>query len=152
MNYEKKTLLGMLIITVFVFIVAFSSLYVQMQIETGNICGCAIPVYLFIPLLASIGLFIGVLVYYLLLPEFEKPKIGTDVFLGVFPDDQKSILRVVLNHKGSVSQRIIGRETGFSKVKVHRIIESLVTRNILIKEQKGKINIIKLNDKLRDIL
>jgi len=52
-------------LSIFVFIVAISSLYVQIQIVEGNICGCLIPLPLFIPFIASVGLFIGTLSFYL---------------------------------------------------------------------------------------
>lgn len=152
MDPHKKILLGMLILTVFVFIVALSSLYVQIQIETGNTCGCVIPVYLFIPLLASIGLFIGVLVYYLLSPKFESSKMNLQMFLNLFPKEHASILQILLNYNGKISQARLTKESGLPKVKVFRILESLKRRGIINKEKKGKTNIISLNEKFKKFL
>ncbi|MCD6590578.1 MAG: winged helix-turn-helix transcriptional regulator [Candidatus Aenigmarchaeota archaeon] len=146
MNDQKKIVLAMLVISIFVLIVALSSFYVQIQIETGNICGCVIPIYLFIPLLASIGLFIGTMFYYLLSPKFEK--IEKDVILNLFDSDEKIIVETLIKNHGKATQAKITKSTGLSKVKVHRVLERLENKNVISKKKERKVNIITLNKDL----
>jgi uncharacterized membrane protein len=152
MNPQKKFLTGMLVLTAFIFVVALSSLYVQMQIESGNVCGCAIPLYLFIPLLGSIGLFIGVMAYYLLSPRFERPVVDKSQLLSFLGRDEASVIRVLLEHKGEVPQAEIVRQTGLPKVKVFRVLHSLKARGIITKEQNKKVNIVRLSEGMRKLL
>jgi uncharacterized membrane protein len=149
MDQSKKLVLAMLTITIFVLVVAISSFYVQMQIETGNMFGCAVLIPLFVPLLASIGLFIGTMIYYLLSPRFEK--IDKDVVLNIFDEGEREVIKNLLENKGELPQAEIVRTTGLPKVKVHRILKRLESKKIITKERNRKINIIKLNKSLKGI-
>jgi len=150
MEHEKKVVFGMLILTSFVLIVAMSSLYVQMQFETGNLCGCVIPIYLFIPLLASIGLFIGTLVYYLLSPKFVvKP--DKNSLLKFFNYDERKVIDILVSRKGKALQSEIVRESGLSKVKIFRVLEQLRRKGFIDKEPYGKTNRIVLKEDFKGL-
>jgi len=151
MNPQKKFLTGMLVLTIFILAVALSSLYVQMQVSSGNACNCAIPLYLFVPLIGSMGLFIGVMAYYLLSPRFEKPVVDKSQLLSFLGKDESSVMKVIINNKGEVSQAEIVRQTGLPKVKVFRILHSLKIRGIITKEQQKKINLVKLSEGMRKL-
>jgi uncharacterized membrane protein len=152
MQPQKKFLTGMLIITVFILIVALSSLYVQIQVSSGNACGCAIPLYLFVPLVGSMGLLIGVLAYYLLSPRFEKPAVDKSQLLSFLGRDEAAVIKVILENKGEVSQAEIVKQTQLPKVKVFRILHSLKLRGIVTKEQNKKVNIVRLSEGMRKLL
>lgn len=152
MNPQKKFLAGMLVLTAFIFVVALSSLYVQIQVSSGNACGCAIPLYLFVPLVGSMGLLIGVLAYYLLSPKFEKPAVDKSRLLNFLGKDEASVMRAILENKGEVSQAEIVKQTGLQKVKVFRILHSLQKRGIVTKEQNRKVNIVRLSEGMRQLL
>ena len=116
MRYEKKILLGALILSIFVFIVAFSSLYIQIHISEGNVCGCAIPITLFVPFIASVGLFIGTLLYHLLLKENKC--IDYNMFLNIFDSQEREVLKKLIDCRGSCLQSKLTRDTNLSKVQV----------------------------------
>lgn len=151
MEYAKKIILGMMSISLFVLIVGISSFYVQIQIETGNVCGCLIPIPVFIPFLASVGLFIGTLVYYFFTPRLEGKKIDKNVILRVFDSDEKDIINFLLENKGKTTQSKIAKGTSLSKVKVFRIIERLIKKGVVLKSPLGKTNLITLNESLLDL-
>jgi len=151
MNPQKKFLTGMLVLTAFVFVVAISSLYVQMQVSSGNACGCAIPLYLFVPLVGSMGLLIGVLAYYLLSPRFEKPAVDKSQLLSFLEKDEAAVMKIILESKGEVPQAEIVRQTGLPKVKVFRVLHSLKNRGIVTKEQNRKVNIVRLSEGMRKL-
>ncbi len=149
MKTERKIVLGVLVLSIFLFIVAVSSLYVQMQIESGNICGCVIPLYLFIPFLASLGLFIGTLIYHMLSPERGKPDLRP--VLKFLDEEHRRVIEFVIDNGGEVKQADIVRVTGIPKVRVFRILQSLASKGILTKERDRKTNIIRLNEDLRKV-
>jgi len=144
----------MLVVTVFIMIVAGSSLYVQYHIETGSVCGCAIPLYLFIPFLSSLGLFIGVLVYYLIFVKIETKKDflkdNLDEILTLLNPQERIVMRLLIE-KSPITQSKIMRLTNFSKVKVFRIVKRLEQRGLVVKQPYGKTNMIELSDKMKEL-
>jgi uncharacterized membrane protein len=152
MNPQKKFLTGMLIITVFILIVTLSALYVQIQVSAGNACNCEIPLYVLVPIIGAMGLFIGVISYYLLSPKFEKPPVDKSHLLTFLERNEASVIKVILANKGEVSQAEIVRQTGLPKVKVFRVLHSLKLRGIVTKEQDKKVNIVKLSEGMRKLL
>jgi len=150
-GFEKKIVVAMLIISVFVMIVAVSSLYIQIQIESGSICGCAIPLYIFVPFLSSIGFFIGTLIYYLLRPVGEK-RIKIDEIITYFLDkDEGKVVREIIR-SGKITQASLMKRTGFDKVKIFRIVEKLRKKGVIVKEPYGKTNIIRLSENISKMI
>lgn len=152
MNVKKNILIGILILSIFVFIVAISTLYVQTQISNGNACGCFIPLPVFIPFVASIGLFIGTVTYYLFHPELKKKKIPKDWILDCFEGDEKSVVKKILDKDGEILQSRLVKETTFSKVKVHRILKKLENKGFIKKSSYGNTNKVEVNEKLKNFL
>ena len=152
MDPQKKFLSGMLVITVFILVVALAALYVQIQVSSGNACNCTVPLYVLVPIIGAMGLFIGVLSYYLLSPRFEKPAVDRSQLLGFLERDEAAVMKVLLERKGEVPQAEIVRQTGLPKVKVFRILRGLEGRGIVRKEQDKKVNIVRLSEGMRKLL
>ncbi len=152
MNPQKKFLTGMLIITVFILIVALAALYVQMQVSGGTACNCEIPLYVLVPIIGAMGLFIGVISYYLLSPKFEKPAVDRSQLLAFLGRDESAVMKIILDNKGEVSQAEIVRQTGLPKVKVFRVLHGLKLRGIVTKEQDKKVNIVRLSEGMKKLL
>ena len=152
---SKKTIWVSLILMIFVLIVSLSSLYVQSHVVRGDVCGCVIPIYLFIPLLSAIGLFIGTLIYYLLSPTFETRsdfiENNIDVILGVFPTDESKIIRKIIERQGAVYQSELVVLTKMPKVKVFRVLERLSMKNIIDKKPYGKTNLVTFTENARKL-
>lgn len=149
METKKEIMLGTLILSVFLFILSFSSLYVQTQISRGNACGCLIPLPLFIPFLGSLGLFIGVSIYSLLFPHEKGSKISKDSLLKLFKKDERKVIGILLSNSGEYLQSEIVNETDLSKVKVHRVLKRLESKGIIRKESLGNSNRVIARDFLK---
>ncbi len=153
MEHSKKILISMIIVSTFIFIVSMSSLYVQYHIETGNVCGCAIPLYLFIPFLSSLGLFIGILLYYLLFAKVETKKDFvkeySDKILLLLNPQERKILKLIIEKP--MTQSSIMKITGYDKVKTFRLIKRMELRGIIKRERYGKTYMIRLSDEIKDI-
>lgn len=140
MNLRKDILIGSLILSIFVFIVASSTLYVQTQISTGNACGCWIPLPLFIPFLGSVGLFIGIILYSLFNPIPTQTSISQQSLLRLFDKDERQLIKTLLNNGGQIMQADIVKKTKLSKVKVHRILKRFEDKGLVAKEANGNTN------------
>jgi len=68
--------------------------------------------------------------------KFTKKAI-LDVFL--LPEEKK-VLGEIEKYGGSLKQSEIVKSTGFSRVKVHRVIRNLENKNLIIKQQYGMTN------------
>ena len=64
-----------------------------------------------------------------------------DIFL--LPEE-KRVLEEIEKQGGSIRQNEIVRNTGFSRVKVHRVIKNLEKKNLVMKQQYGMTNKIAL--------
>jgi len=60
-----------------------------------------------------------------------------DVFL--LPEEKK-VLSDIEKYGGTLTQSEISKNTGFSRVKVHRIVRNLERKNLIIKQQYGMTN------------
>jgi len=64
-----------------------------------------------------------------------------DIFL--LPEEKK-VLEEIEKEGGSIRQNELVRNTGFSRVKVHRVIKNLEKKNLVMKQQYGMTNKIAL--------
>ena len=151
----KSIFLALSVILGFIFIVLFSTLYVSDAIRNNNACGCVIPIPYMILLLSSLGLFAGCFVFYILTSKYLKEKkvltqnIG--VTLNFLENDERKIIKELVRSKGKLNQSEFEKLTGLHKVRVHRIIEKLKSKDLIKKTTVGKINKIELADELREI-
>jgi len=158
MQHQKKIVVGSLIIAIFVLAISITSWYVQMIIEEGMFCSCVVPLPILIPVLASVGLLIGTLLYYIFSPVPECTKNNTETveirktFLKPFDETEKKIIETIADNQGELTQASIVSLTGISKVKVFRSLEKLNFKNIITKEKKGKTNTIALASDIKKIL
>lgn len=61
-------------------------------------------------------------------------KDAKELIVSVLDKDEKAVYDILVNHSGSVGQKVIVRESNFSKAKVSRVVKRLVKRNIVITE------------------
>jgi len=87
---------------------------------------------------------IGLAVYIKKGSEPNETKSEADVVSSVLTADEKSIVDILQENDGKVMQKVIVRETSFSKAKVSRLVKSLSERGVLEVEPMGRTNRIKL--------
>lgn len=154
MQTIKKAIIATIILTGFIFAVSFSTLYAQVHIYEGTACTCTLPIPLLIPTLSSLGIFVGSIVYYLMFPKIEeskeKSKKDLEVLLEMLREDEREVVKSLIENKGKILQSKLSSK--FGKVKSFRIVENLRRRGIIEKEAYGKTNMIKLTKKFEEIL
>lgn len=149
MERQKTVILGTLMLSVFIFIVSIMALYVQEHVQSGSACNCTFPLPYCIPFVASIGLFIGSGVAYLVLPKNQP---GIELVKKLVGKEEWVVLKVVLDHNYKTTQAKITQESGLPKVKVFRILERLREQGIVCKENRGKVRIIQLSEEFKKYL
>jgi len=151
----KDSFLAIGIITGFVFIVAFSSLYVSDAIKNNNACGCVIPIPFMILILSSLGIFIGSFSYYFIASKYlkERKERTKDINLTLkfLEKDERLIVENLIKNKEGLKQSDLERLTGIHRVQIHRLVKKLLNKGIVKKEVDGKINKITLNENLLEI-
>ena len=154
-EHFRTWLLALGIIMIFVFVVSLTTLYVHNALEIGNACDCIIPIPIMLLILASLGVLVGSLTSYFLLKRFmqEKNDYIHNIYstLQFLDNDERALVKVLIENKGVIKQALINKNAGMDKVKIHRVLKRLEEKNVIIKEKDGKINIIKLNDKLQEL-
>jgi flagellar basal body-associated protein FliL len=109
-----------------------------------------------IPSFAFMGLFIGIIVFYLMFEKEQKKekivKVNTQKILELLSKEDKLVINKLLENNGKVRQYEITYIDGLSKLKVHRILRKLEDKGLIKKEKIGKVNSISLDEELYDIL
>lgn len=114
------------------------------------------PFYYFIPIFAFFGLVVGALIYYMLYGDIEKKnqliRYNTDVVLRLLDPEERKIIKKIVDDGGKLHQSEITYMEGYTKVKAHRIIESLAEKGIVQKEKLGKMRLIRMNREFYELL
>jgi len=112
--------------------------------------------FFLIPVFSFFGVVVGLLIYYVMTEDIEKKEkiieYNTDVILKLLNPQERKVIRKIVEEGGKLQQTEITYMEGFTKVKAHRILESLVQKGILYKEKLGKMRLIKMNNEFYEIL
>ena len=92
-------------------------------------------------LIFAVGIYIAF--FHKLLIE-EPKKEFQQIDLTRLNDEEKKIYEIIKNNKGSAYQTDLIKETGFSKVKITRILDKMELSEILERKRRGMTNIIVL--------
>ena len=152
---RRTLLIIVMVIAGFVLIVSLASLYTQRVVSCGKAQTCTIPLPFLIPIIASVSLFVGSLMDYLMVGKISKKDSSIRECSGfiekLFSPEEYRILKLVAKNN-EISQAKIVRTTGMPRLKVFRIIEKLKEKGIIEKEERdGKLRIIKIDEGLRDL-
>lgn len=71
---------------------------------------------------------------------FAKGKEAIKIILPVLKSDEKEVLKGLLKHGSGVNQKIIVKESGYSKAKVSKVLKSLAERGLVKLERTGRTN------------
>lgn len=71
---------------------------------------------------------------------FSSSKEGMKMILPVLKKDEKGVLEGLIKHGSGVNQKIIVKESGYSKAKVSKVLKSLCERGLVRLERTGRSN------------
>jgi predicted transcriptional regulator len=152
-NKLKPIILIFGILTFFIFILSFTVFYTTENFSTT--CGCSLPPWVIIVAMSSLGLFVGLITYYILSVNFIKEKKAIEhnlnKFLDILQEEDKKILQEIIRNKGEINQSTLSKKVGLDKVKMSRVISKLEKKKIIRKEKNGMTNKIILDKELIEL-
>ena len=89
---------------------------------------------------------IALLLYFFRRRKMERMR---EIILPVLKDDERKIMEVILRYPKGVNQKVIVRETDYSKAKVSKVLASLAERGMIRIERVGRTNKVYLNENFR---
>ncbi|HIH24451.1 TPA: hypothetical protein HA251_05435 [Candidatus Woesearchaeota archaeon] len=114
------------------------------------------PFYYFIPIFAFFGVAVGALMYYLLAAEMERKdetiKHNAETIFKLLDQKERAVMRFMVENGGNVQQYEISHLQGFTKVKAHRVVQSLVEKGVIRKDAMGKMRRLRLESEFYEIL
>ncbi|MEM3405843.1 MAG: hypothetical protein QW117_02645 [Candidatus Pacearchaeota archaeon] len=152
-NKFRPFLLLLGIITFFIFVISFIVFYTTENFSP--VCGCKLPPWLVIVIASSLGLFVGIITYYIISNNFikEKKEIEKNLIkiLDLLDKDEREILNKIIENKGVINQNSLTKLLNLNKVKVSRIISKMINKGIIKKERLGMTNRISLDEEIKDL-
>lgn len=135
--------------------VFFIITYLNNEVLCDFSCVVRNQVTLALILTALFGMFIGSLTYYFISEKYER-KIGNirkniDFTYRFLEPDQKKVIKTIVNSNGSILQSKLVDKTGFSRVKVSRVLKELESKKVVGKEKKGMTNKVSLKEDLKEV-
>ncbi|MEA2003867.1 MAG: hypothetical protein U9O53_02810 [archaeon] len=98
----------------------------------------------FYPVVSLLALLL-VFVSLILFRSRKSRKMNT--VLSVLHEGERKVIELLMGGEGTCDQRVLVKETGFSKAKMSRIILDLEERGLVTKIRRGRTNIISLSEK-----
>ena len=163
MDRNKKVLGGLVAVAIFILLVFYLPQFFEQGVplicvENG---ACQHEAYLdsliaYIPAIIVLGFLFGVAVsYFYFERKIDVPVPQADrsqVMLSLLQPTERKVLTKIIEKGGEALQSEVSRIEGIGKVKAHRVVEKLVRRGVLEKEQVGKTNVLRLRKDLKDAL
>ena len=95
--------------------------------------------YLIVLIILVFGIMVSIFVTYL-----KKIRSRGVRLIEILDPDERKVINIIKKNGGKVNQKVIVRETDFSKAKVSRLVKNLERRKIVKIERLGRANIIHL--------
>lgn len=139
---NTRALIYLFLFAIIVAMLAFLIIYFYFPRDTGMGRGVGLQFHVWVPvLLLPVTFAIGLLTYLALFPDIkQKPSAemalprdqrSMEAVMKVLRDDERKVVELLINAGGTMLQRDIARETGFTRVKTHRILHRLSVRGII---------------------
>ena len=157
MDIRKRIVLGLLVVSTFIFLVTVLVFVFALYSQ-----GQAIPAILqpfiswhmeFMVLMGVFGVFSGLTVFSIMNATIERQKqvvrTNTDIIMKFLTSEDREIVELLLSKQGMTTQSEIARLPGMSRLKAHRVVKKLEDRGIVHVEKYGKINMIRIVDELK---
>ncbi|MFN7991826.1 MAG: winged helix-turn-helix transcriptional regulator [Candidatus Micrarchaeia archaeon] len=159
MDIRQKIVLGMLVVSVFIFLVTVLVFVFALYSEGQAVPGILQPFLefhmQFMVLMGVFGVCSGLVVFSIMSSTLEKQKqvvkMNIDIIMKFLGPDDREIVTLLLSKDGMSTQSEIAKLPGMSRLKAHRIVKKLEDRGIVHVEKYGKINMVRIVDELKGI-
>lgn len=147
MNDRLRTTLFFSVMIIFVLLLTLTivSFYFISQPNVPPIISIFVNYHVFFMFSVAIfGLLFGSLSHLLLNRRIDKNrdemKETIEILLGLISSDEKKIINYLMKNKGGCTQYELTKLESMTKLKTHRALERLESKEVISKEKIGKIN------------
>ena len=157
MDFRKKIVLGVVLVSVFIFLVT-----VLVFVYVLSAQGQAVPDIFrpfidhhvhFMVIMGLFGVVSGIVVYSVMSSTIEREKkvvkANTEIIMKFLGQEDREVLKLLLNKGGITTQGEISALPGMTRLKAHRVVRKLEERGIVHVEKHGKVNMVRLVDELK---
>ncbi len=100
----------------------------------------SLPIYVY--LIAFVSLLTGVFISFLF--QWKINKVQLERVLKILPEEERKVVRLLIDNNNSLEQNKLVALTGIHKVKMSRLLSDLETRGIVKKSDLGNTNLVVL--------
>ncbi|MBI4144523.1 hypothetical protein HY486_04715 [Candidatus Woesearchaeota archaeon] len=97
---------------------------------------------LIVYLISFLSIIVGAVV--VLLFQWRLSRVQLERVLRVLPADERVVVKILLDNKGSIEQNRLVAFSGMSKVQVSRLLQKLSLREVVEKKNLGNTNLVVL--------
>jgi len=99
-----------------------------------------------LPLIVYIISFISILIgaFIVVMFQWKINKIQLERALQILPKEERIVVKILLDNNNSIEQNKLVILSGFTKVKISRIVQKLAEREVVEKKNMGNTNLILL--------
>ncbi len=109
-----------------------------------------------IPIILVLSFFTSTFTYTFMSDKVEKKenlvKNNMELVMKFLSQDERKVVERLLNEEGGVTQSEITRLFNENKLKSHRVVKKLISKEIVSSQRFGKTNLLKLNSDIRQSL
>jgi phage shock protein PspC (stress-responsive transcriptional regulator) len=159
MDIRRKIVLGLVVVSVFIFLITVLVFVYALASEGQQVPEILLPFIVyhiqFMVVMGFFGVGSGLVVYSILNATLEKQKkivqTNMDIILKFLSQDEREVVRLMAEKEGMTTQSEMAKLPGMTRLKAHRIVKKLETRGIVHVEKYGKINVVRLVEELRGL-
>ncbi len=106
------------------------------------------------PFVLLIGIVLGATGYYFFSEKkmAEKPALDRDALYSLLGPDERAVFEKIVQEGGKLVQSELSGTGGMNKVRIHRVLAKMYGKGILVKEERGKTNLVRLSESLRKMI
>lgn len=157
LDQGKKILSGLLVISVFIFLVTVLVFVYAFSGNPGQIPSIFLPFLQYhIESMLAMGFFgvLSGLIFYSIthstIQKQEKIAKNTmSILLKFLAGDDKALIQLLLEKGGVTTQSEVAKVNGMGRLRAHRTAKKLEERGIIRVEKHGKMNLLKLSEELK---
>ena len=159
MDIRQRIALGLLIVSVFIFLVTVLVFVYALYSQGQDVPTILLPFVEFhvefMIIMGLFGVFSGLMVFSIMNATLERQKqvvkTNIDIIMKFLTSEDREVVELLLSKQGMTTQSEIAKLPGMSRLKAHRIVKKLEDRGIVHVEKYGKINMIRIVDELKNM-
>lgn len=145
----------LLVIIGFILSVSLIYYYIHQNFMGGSSCSCSIPVYWVLASLSTVGILVGVFVYYYLFQSFMRREdvILSDVrhTLRFLKNGERKVMEFIIDKGGEALQSDVVEGTELNKVKVSRTLSRLEKKGAVRREENGMTKKVEMEERFKEL-